>query len=424
MKLIPATLLLVVGQAADTAAIDSASESIPSDSVMGQRLLSKARRLENNNNNGNNGDMTWASGYSIKFEKCATTNEYYGGYFGGNNNGQQQQNNNNNRANYAGLYEQRLVHFKLCPTKTCGYGCSGGGDYVIDMNEYVRTYIEYQQELVEAKCEAVREACNCEDTDDNEVCESTCLATAGLTEQCAQQEGQNNNNNNGQTMQFNLQEAVECRRLEVDEDAAAYAYGSNVNNYYYNNNGNNQNNNQRIEFFMGPYCAAAGRSIFLGVFMDETCSFSAPDGIYKKLSGGKALPYSTTSLIGHECMSCMDTAADAAEDANGENQAATLEICQNLYQASGKCEKNMNLNGAYPTTGACDFIKGLNHWGKTRIAAEYKEFARHITANVLAGVFACTTVLFGGVSYFIHRRLMGGGRKSVGLVADADGAMA
>jgi hypothetical protein len=94
---------------------------------------------------------------------------YYGGYFGGNNNGQQQQNNNNNRANYAGLYEQRLVHFKLCPAKTCGHGCSGGGDYVIDMNEYVRTYIEYQQELVEAKCEAVREACNCEDTDDNEV---------------------------------------------------------------------------------------------------------------------------------------------------------------------------------------------------------------------------------------------------------------
>jgi hypothetical protein len=37
------------------------------------------------------------------------------------------------------------------------------------MNEYVRTYIEYQQELDEAKCEAVREACNCEDTDDNEV---------------------------------------------------------------------------------------------------------------------------------------------------------------------------------------------------------------------------------------------------------------
>jgi hypothetical protein len=262
-----------------------------------------------------------------------------------------------------------------------------------------------------------------------QVCESTCLAKAGLTEQCAeqQQEGQNNNDNGQQQMQFNLQDAVECRRLEVDENAAAYyAQGQNWagNNANYNNY-NNQNNNQNVEFFMGPYCAAAGRSIFLGVFMDETCSFSAPEGVYSKLSGGQALPYSTTSLIGHECMSCLDTSADAEEDANGENQAATLEVCQKLYQASGKCENNMILGyGMYPNTLACDFIKGLNHWGKTRIAAEYREFARHITPGVLAGVFACTTVLFGGVSYYIHTKMYGGGRKSAGLVASGDGAMA
>ena len=268
-----------------------------------------------------------------------------------------------------------------------------------------------------------------------QVCESTCLATAGLTEQCAeqQQEGQNNNNDGQQQMQFNLNEAAECRRLEVDEDAAAYyAQGqnwagnnANYNNYNNGQNNNGQNNNQNVEFFMGPYCAAAGRSIFLGVFMDETCSFSAPEGIYSKLSGGQALPYSTKSIIGHECMSCLDTSANAEEDADGENQAATLEVCQNLYQASGKCENGMNLGyGVYPTTLACDFIKGLNHWGKTRIAAEYHEFARHMTPGVLAGVFACTTVLFGGVSYYIHTKMHGGGRKPVALVASGDGAMA
>ncbi len=178
MKLIPASslLLLVVGSATASAsvAIDSSSESIPSDSIVGQRLLSKARRLENNNNNNNQGSMeTWGSGYSLKFEKCATTSEYYGGYFGGGNGGQQQNGNNGNRANYNGLYEQRLVHFKLCPANTCGKGCSGGGDYVIDMNEYVRTYIEYQQELVQAKCEAAREACDCDGADDVDV--SSCV---------------------------------------------------------------------------------------------------------------------------------------------------------------------------------------------------------------------------------------------------------
>jgi hypothetical protein len=253
------------------------------------------------------------------------------------------------------------------------------------------------------------------------VCEATCLAAAGLTDSCADEhQGQNNNNNNGQ-MQFNLREAAECRRLEVDENAAAYVYGENYNYAY---NGGNQNGNQRVEFFTGPYCAAAGRSIFLGVFVDETCSLPAPEGTYKKLSGGVALPYSTKSLIGHDCMSCKDTSADAAEDGEEAAEAATLEICQNLYQASGKCETNMNLDGAYPTTTACDFIKGLNHWGKTRIAAEYQEFVRHITPSVLASVFACTTVLFGAASYYIHTRMMGGGRKSVGLVADGEGAMA
>lgn len=38
---------------------------ISSTSVMGSRILSKARRLEGGNNN--NVDMTWVSGYSLKF---------------------------------------------------------------------------------------------------------------------------------------------------------------------------------------------------------------------------------------------------------------------------------------------------------------------------------------------------------------------
>jgi hypothetical protein len=85
----------------------------------------------------------------------------------------------------------------------------------------------------------------------------------------------------------------------------------------------------------------------------------------------------------------------------------------------------MNLgDGMYPTTLACDFIKGLNHWGKTRITAEYHEFARHITPGVLTGIFACTTLLFGGMSYYIQTKMHGGGRKPAALVASGDGAMA
>jgi hypothetical protein len=115
--------------------------------------------------------MSWVANYSLKFDKCATTNEYYGGYFGGNNNGQnnQQQNNNNgnnnNRNGYNGLYEQRLVHFKLCPANTCNKGCTGGADYVVDMNEYVTTYFEYKAELLRAQCETAKANCVCDNAD-------------------------------------------------------------------------------------------------------------------------------------------------------------------------------------------------------------------------------------------------------------------
>ena len=151
MKFSIATLL--VGATAVSAT------SIKANSKAGSRLLSSARRLD-----GNDGDMAWTANYSLRFEKCATSTDYYAGYFGGNQNNQ-----NNNRQNYNGMYQQRLVHFKLCPSNTCGSGCSGGADYVVDMNEFVGSYLEYKTELQEAECETAKENCYCDDNDDEEV---------------------------------------------------------------------------------------------------------------------------------------------------------------------------------------------------------------------------------------------------------------
>jgi hypothetical protein len=44
--------------------IDASSESIPANSIIGKRLLSVARRVENNNNQ--EADMSWVAGYSLK----------------------------------------------------------------------------------------------------------------------------------------------------------------------------------------------------------------------------------------------------------------------------------------------------------------------------------------------------------------------
>ena len=105
----------------------SIDSEISASSPIGRSLLSKARSLEGNQNFG------WVSNYSIKFEKCATSTDYYAAqYFGGNGQNGGQNQNGENRNGYGGMYEQRLVHFKLCPSDSCG-SCSKGGDYVIDL---------------------------------------------------------------------------------------------------------------------------------------------------------------------------------------------------------------------------------------------------------------------------------------------------
>ena len=250
-----------------------------------------------------------------------------------------------------------------------------------------------------------------------QACETQCLVNAGLYDQCTEQDENNNNNQNGQQgEEFELQEALECSNLEVDEEAAQYyAYqnngNQNANGQYYNQNGQQQQQQQDVEFFVGPYCSANGKSILLGVFMDETCSFTAPDGIYEKFNYGKSLPYSSTSIISHDCISCMEPPEENDDD---NYQAPEVnEFCEGLYEPAGKCETDIDVYGKYPNTMACKFISGLNSWGKTRIAATFSEAKKNVTPSVLAGVFAATTAVFGGVSYYFHKKLQ---RQSVGLV--------
>mmetsp|Transcript_49400 Transcript_49400/g.105003 ORF Transcript_49400/g.105003 Transcript_49400/m.105003 type:complete len:414 (-) Transcript_49400:137-1378(-) len=413
MKLAISALLLCTATAT--------SSSIGANSKMGKNLLSKARRLD-----GGNDDMSWAGSYSLRFEKCATSADYYGGYFGGNQDGDE-----DNRYYYNGMYQQRLVHFKLCPTESCGSGCTGG-EYVIDMNQFVQAYMEYKVEAEEAECESVAENCYCENANDDEACEMQCYISAGIYDQCVEQDNQNNNGQ--QEDEFELEEALECSQLEVDEDAANYyAYQNGDNNGNYNQN--NQNNQQEeMEFFVGPYCSEDGQSIVLGVFMDEVCGYPAPEGIYEQFHYGKALPYSTESIISNDCISCMQPGDDDNNNNNQNNDNGNnnynynqnqedveiREVCEQLYEDAGKCESNLDVYGVYPNTMACDFISGLKASGKTRIFSKLANTTKNVTSSVLAGVFAATTLVLVGVSYHYHQKLQ---RQSVNLV-QGEGNMA
>lgn len=70
---------------------------------------------------------------------------------------------------------------------------------------------------------------------------------------CQDQQGGNNQ------AQFNLEEAVNCKRLDVDKEALQY--------YMYNNGGNRQYQfygNGEMGLYIGPYCSTNGKKIMLG----------------------------------------------------------------------------------------------------------------------------------------------------------------
>jgi len=115
------TLTAVIG-------LSTAAPSITSNSNLGQKLLSSARRLDGNQEI----DYSWVANYSLKFLGCHTTSQW---------------NDDADGENGVKLANLNLVRFRLCPSNTCSsnnaYGCMEGyGDYIIDMNTYLQTYLD------------------------------------------------------------------------------------------------------------------------------------------------------------------------------------------------------------------------------------------------------------------------------------------
>jgi hypothetical protein len=214
-------------------------------------------------------------------------------------------------------------------------------------------------------------------------------------------------------LEFNLQDAVQCGEVKgYDKDSLTYYLYEGGNNQYYNYNGNNNKNEMKLS--MGPYCSSDGNSIFMGLFLDETCSVAAPAGLYEKLSYGTAMPYSTTSLVEHNCMSCVEP-ANNKNDGDAEDADALLEVCENVYTEAGKCETGLADGVAYYKNEAgCSYIASLHAPGK-------KAKGEGVAASkVFAGLFAVTTIVFGGVAYHMYQKVS---RQKVNLTT-ADGSLA
>lgn len=340
------------------ALLASAMADIPANSRLGSRLLSKARLLNNDNNNGEP-DYTWVSDYSIRFESCHTTLSF-----------RAEGGNSADGADEAPTESMRLVHFKLCPSTACASSCQNGADYLVEMREFVESYLEFQMTQKEYNCEKVQENCDCQNYNDDQVCLNECYAAAGL-DYCVEEDQDNYNNNNQND--FELDRYLECEQI-------------------------NENDGYSTPLYVGAYCSSNHKHIYLGTFSDRQCSQKTSDVSAFTSYTGFELPYQTESLVSNDCISCKEPSEyDDDYNADQYDQDQVVEICEELYQRSAKCEGRLQ-GVATQYTGGCDFMH------KFLPQMERVASGKPSTGNVLAWIFGCTTIALAVVVAYMSKK--------------------
>uniref|UniRef100_A0A7S1Y4W5 Uncharacterized protein n=2 Tax=Grammatophora oceanica TaxID=210454 RepID=A0A7S1Y4W5_9STRA len=350
------------------------------------------------------------SGYSVKYEKCQFVKAY------------DDEMAENEEAGTV-LATKRFVVFRLCPTGSCSSCNYNYGEYLIDLETYLESTVEYQQALQEEMCQA------CEECGNN-----------------------NNNNNNGDNGDDGGRRFLvdvdcdncydECQKIENMEengyiDATEFLECQMI--YDPEDDGGQG-------LYAGPMCASSGTKIKIGVFLDEECSILDSskavddylvdgDGYQMKLSHALL----KTVYAEDTCYSCLmvDEDENANDDANNNGnddaEPEVVDMCQALYEAAAKCEKNHGFDEGYSNYYGyenqlaqeeivCDFIDSLGSGtydedGEIIVGGQNK-FASGGSKTTGGQKFALTFFILGTVGLAIyaamlHAKLTKGGKADL-----------
>jgi hypothetical protein len=369
MKSIIAATTLATAVAASQQGLEAIQkDGLSSDSVMGRHLLANARKLEDGNAYNNNyDDMSWVAGFSIKFLGCNTVTQWV------NENADNEDGDNNNEMTAAtdptnGKIESvGLVRFRLCPRDHCfdhfGVGCSQHyGEYVVAMSTFLETYLAYEKEMSEQGCEAYRETCYTKcDQSNKALCYYNCYKGYGIN-------------------------------AAFGEDG--------------------------YQHWLGPQCSGQGGVITLGLFDDEDCQVASDRQpvYYQKNYGAPVTPHTSDSIVSTNCMSCLATDEDAANqdaeyynyDADGNKNYYEAEnvnsLCATAYMAAGKCENQIDSSSVlYPEEGACTYLEGVKRLKDDGIIRG-NETVTSKPASIAIGFFTGAACLLAGyVGYLKHK---------------------
>ena len=389
-SLAAAALLFISTTATTTAAVRSSNPDISAQSTLGRKLLAHAVPVDNNNNN--NGDARFLeendyflNSYSIKFQGCHHV---------------QQWNEYADEEDDVRIMTKRLARFRLCPSDQCSNEKSAGcnskyGDYIVDMDTFVASYLEAMEEDKENLCNEVKEDCEgyCGGGgDENYECAYDCYDGYDAAF-CLNQQDQNG--------EFNAQQYAQCSQLDIDLSAYNNNDDGNNNN---NNNGNRRLEEDQVQYYVGAYCADQGGEVRLGIFTDDTCTTFVNNGAGLFYSAtGYALPYSQDSLVSNRCFECQGN--------NGDGNYYTKEVCSSVYAMSGKCETRMAID--YPNESSCNYIEGvkiIRQDGVIRTSTTRKSKS----AAVAIGLFTTLSVLLAAYVFYLRTKLS---RAQINLAA-------
>lgn len=323
------------------------------DSKAGKKLVSSARALEDNF------DDAMVATHSIVFQACHTSISWTDD----------------------GYAQVSLVSFVLCPSDSCSDGtCSSEyyGEYLVDIITFVDAYMEYKLEALAYKCETMRESCGCDD--DSASCLYYCYKDYDNDEWelCLGLDGDGE------------EQLGECQRFEIpeaDDDA---------------NNQQDEEEEER-ELFMGPTCGASGNGIFLTLFADEECTVAVEgaNSVYYQAMG-KSMPYREddggTGIVDNECISCKEIDEDGNDD-DAADEDNVSRMCEEIYEASTKCETNMVYN-YYKNEAGCNYLESV----KADSSASYNSVLSSNSWAYIATMFVGLTVAAVAAVHFVRKR--------------------
>eukprot|EP00588_Corethron_pennatum_P014386 CAMPEP_0194279264 /NCGR_PEP_ID=MMETSP0169-20130528/13831_1 /TAXON_ID=218684 /ORGANISM="Corethron pennatum, Strain L29A3" /LENGTH=463 /DNA_ID=CAMNT_0039023665 /DNA_START=213 /DNA_END=1604 /DNA_ORIENTATION=+ len=434
----------------DTFTIIDSSTSVTADSGLGQKVLSRARRVEDNSYSSYgssssyydmNIDYSYIAGYSLKFLGCHTVSMWNGNDQDQNDERRlhrkdekdmerklQKEDKNDEKRKLQDYSDQvfisskPLVRFRLCPSETCNdnsaTGCKNGyGDYVIDLNQYLEAYLENKIEVQEKLCDDVAnyDKCGCQNgnADDMDACEYNCYMSFGydfcLTDgenEQNQQNGYYGGNDQYSGASTDIADYTQCVSfdfLSVNQNINRYSSSYNAAMWY-------DSYGQEMLYYVGPTCTSQGGDVRLSVFTDDSCTVRSTHS-FNTLSGGWQIPYTDKSLIGDECVKCKYEGYEYNNGNgngyydNGEYQQDSInEFCGTVYSISGKCETNMHV--FYPNINGCSYISGLQLAKEDGIIRTSATRSSKVAGFFIGMLMTCSSVL-GFYVYYLQSKMTG-----------------